>query len=121
MCAACGHGNVGGAGRVLIAQSLHVEDVTSPLPERWQLEIEELSVGFRPGTPDNAPAIGPSSVQGLTWATGHYRNGILLAPLTAEMVVGLLAGGERASELLAACAPGRFAPREPGPPVEALG
>ena len=98
-----------------------LRDASELVPGVSELEIEELSVGFRPGTPDNAPAIGPSSVQGLTWATGHYPNGILLAPLTAEMVVGLLAGGERASELLAACAPGRFAPREPGPPVEALG
>ena len=54
-------------------------------------EIEELSVGLRPGTPDNAPAIGPGAPAGLMWATGHYRNGILLAPLTAELVVGLLA------------------------------
>ena len=97
-----------------------LRDASEVVPGVSELEIEELSVGFRPGTPDNAPAIGPSSVQGLTWATGHYRNGILLAPLTAEMVVELLAGGEPDSELLTACSPGRFAAaREPGPPVEA--
>jgi glycine oxidase len=57
-----------------------------------ELQIEELSVGLRPGTPDNTPAIGPGAVDGLMWATGHYRNGILLAPLTAELVVAELAG-----------------------------
>jgi glycine oxidase len=62
------------------------------VPGLSELEIAELSVGLRPGTPDNAPLIGPGAVEGLVWATGHYRNGILLAPLTAELVVGALAG-----------------------------
>lgn len=57
-----------------------------------ELQIEELSVGLRPGTPDNAPAIGRGALEGLVWATGHYRNGILLAPLTAELIVETLAG-----------------------------
>ena len=82
------------------------------VPGISELEIEELSVGLRPGTPDNAPAIGRGAVAGLIWATGHYRNGILLAPLTAELVVGLLAGGGAGAQghdsLLAACAPERF-------------
>jgi glycine oxidase len=81
------------------------------LPGVSELEIEELSVGLRPGTPDNAPVIGPGLLEGLTWATGHYRNGILLAPLTAELVVGALenAPAARGSEpLLAACDPLRF-------------
>jgi glycine oxidase len=56
-----------------------------------ELQIEELGVGFRPSTPDNAPAIGPGAVAGLVWATGHHRNGILLAPLTAELVADALA------------------------------
>ena len=51
-----------------------------------ELQIEELCVGLRPGTPDNLPVIGAGALAGLTWATGHYRNGILLAPLTAELV-----------------------------------
>jgi len=78
------------------------------VPGVSELEIEELSVGLRPGTPDNAPVIGPGALEGLIWATGHYRNGILLAPLTAELVVGELAGGGPANPLLAACAPDRF-------------
>jgi glycine oxidase len=57
-----------------------------------ELRIEELSVGLRPGTPDNVPVIGRGALEGLVWATGHYRNGILLAPLTAELVLETLAG-----------------------------
>jgi glycine oxidase len=81
------------------------------VPGVSELEIEELCVGLRPGTPDNLPAIGHGAVPGVVWATGHYRNGILLAPLTAELVAGLLAGGRPAEPLqtlLAACAPQRF-------------
>jgi glycine oxidase len=62
------------------------------LPGVLELQIEELSVGFRPATPDNVPAIGPGALEGLVWATGHHRNGILLAPLTAELLAGVLAG-----------------------------
>ncbi len=78
---------------------------TSCVPGVSELEIEELCVGLRPGTPDNAPAIGPGALEGLTWATGHHRNGILLAPLTAELVVGLLTGrpGRPAARRLRAC------------------
>ena len=49
--------------------------------------------GLRPGTPDNLPVIGPGDLRGLVWATGHWRNGVLLAPLTGEVVAELLAGG----------------------------
>lgn len=86
-----------------------LRDAAELVPGISELEIEELSVGFRPGTPDNAPVIGPGAVPGLIWATGHHRNGILLAPLTAAMVVELLAGGSAAHEdLTAACSPARF-------------
>lgn len=69
------------------------------VPGVAELQIEELTASFRPGTPDNAPLIGRGEVPGLIWATGHYRNGILLAPLTAELVVEALAdGGEVAAE-----------------------
>jgi glycine oxidase len=60
------------------------------VPGIAELEIEEISVSFRPGTPDNVPLIGPAEREGLIWATGHYRNGILLAPLTAELVAQAL-------------------------------
>jgi len=80
------------------------------LPGVAELEIEELAAGLRPGTPDNLPAIGPGAAEGLIWATGHHRNGILLAPLTAELILGLLRDGTQA--LPAACDPGRFAAAE---------
>jgi glycine oxidase len=86
-----------------------LRDAHELVPGVSELEIEELCVGLRPGTPDNAPAIGPGALPGLVWASGHYRNGILLAPLTAELVAGVLAG-EPADPLLSACAPARFAP-----------
>jgi len=81
------------------------------VPGVSELEIEELSVGLRPSTPDNAPAIGRGALAGLTWATGHHRNGILLAPLTAQAVAELIAPGDEPfdGELLASCDPARFA------------
>jgi glycine oxidase len=57
------------------------------LPEVAEMELVEAAAGLRPGTPDNLPLIGASGVDGLLWATGHCRNGILLAPLTANMLV----------------------------------
>jgi glycine oxidase len=62
------------------------------LPEVAEMELVEAMAGLRPGTPDNLPRVGPGGVEGLVWATGHFRNGILLAPLTAEKVVRSLAG-----------------------------
>jgi glycine oxidase len=78
------------------------------LPGVSELRIEELCVGLRPGTPDNVPVIGPGALEGLTWATGHHRNGILLAPLTAELVLQSLLGEQPDNELLCACDPLRF-------------
>jgi glycine oxidase len=69
-----------------------LENASELLPGVSELVIDELSVGFRPGTPDNAPIIGAGSVAGLHWATGHYRHGILLAPVTAELVLHHLLG-----------------------------
>jgi glycine oxidase len=87
-----------------------LRDAHELVPGVSELEIEELSVGLRPGTPDNAPAIGTGALAGLVWATGHHRNGILLAPLTAELVVATLAG-DPPEPLAAACAPDRFRAR----------
>jgi len=92
-----------------------LRDAHELLPGICELEIEELSVGLRPGSPDNVPMIGASAVRGLLWATGHYRNGILLAPLTAELMLDLLLGLGAERELLELCDPRRFAPeRVPG-------
>jgi glycine oxidase len=84
-----------------------LRDAHELVPGVSELEIEEISVGLRPGTPDNAPAIGAGALAGLIWATGHHRNGILLAPLTAELVAAALAG-EPPGQLAAACEPARF-------------
>ncbi len=88
-----------------------LRDARELVPGVTELELEEVSVGLRPGTPDNAPLIGRGPLEGLILATGHHRNGILLAPLTAELALGLLDPGARAEDherLLAACDPGRF-------------
>ncbi len=60
------------------------------LPEIAELELLDARAGLRPGTADNAPLVGPGAIEGLVLATGHYRNGILLAPATAESVVATL-------------------------------
>jgi glycine oxidase len=61
------------------------------LPELAELELVEVSAGLRPGSPDNGPLIGEWE-DGVLVATGHFRNGILLAPITAETIAALLAG-----------------------------
>ena len=61
------------------------------LPDIWELEFVHVIAGLRPATPDNRPLIGRSETDGLVYATGHYRNGILLAPLTAQRVADALA------------------------------
>ncbi len=62
------------------------------LPEVAEMELVGSAAGLRPGTPDNLPLVGPGTVQGLLLATGHHRNGILLAPLTGEAIAEQLAG-----------------------------
>lgn len=87
-----------------------LRDAGELLPGIAELVIDELSAGFRPATPDNAPAIGPGAITGLHWATGHYRHGILLAPITADIVDRQLAAEEPPSaELADAFDPTRFA------------
>ena len=75
-----------------------LRDAHELVPGVSELRIEELGVGYRPGTPDNTPVIGPGTLAGLTWATGHHRNGILLAPLTAELVTRALLVDETRNE-----------------------
>ena len=78
------------------------------LPDVGELELAGALAGLRPGTPDNRPIVGRGERDDLVCATGHHRNGILLAPVTADEVAAVLAGEER-SELLASCGPERFA------------
>jgi glycine/D-amino acid oxidase-like deaminating enzyme len=62
--------------------------------------FETVRVGLRPGTPDELPLIGPSSTMpGVYYATGHYRNGVLLSPLTAKLVADLVIDGRRDPDL----------------------
>jgi glycine oxidase len=63
------------------------------LPAIEELPIDEMWAGFRPGSRDDAPIIGASSIPGLIYATGHYRNGILLTPITAQAVAALILDG----------------------------
>jgi glycine oxidase len=63
------------------------------IPEIAELELAEATAGLRPGTPDNAPLIGPGEAEGMFVATGHFRNGVLQAPATADSIAALLAGG----------------------------
>jgi glycine oxidase len=90
-----------------------VRDMSEIVPGVLELEIEDVLAGLRPATPDNLPAIGRGALDGLIWATGHHRNGILLTPVTAELVAGALAG-EPAPEWAAPADPRRF-----GAPVAA--
>jgi glycine oxidase len=63
-----------------------LEDAQAVLPGLRELELVEANAGLRPATPDNAPLLGPGGPAGLLLATGHYRNGVLLAPLTAAAI-----------------------------------
>jgi glycine oxidase len=85
-----------------------LRDAQSVLPELCEAELVDISTGLRPGSPDNAPLIGPSGLDGLIHATGHYRNGILLTPITADAVATLICDGAL-PDALAPFAPSRFA------------
>ncbi len=78
----------------------------------------ETKAGLRPGTPDNAPLIGPGRLEGLLLATGHYRNGMLMAPVTAEAIAALLAA-EPLPDAVEAAHPGRFTGEGPAGPAPA--
>lgn len=89
-----------GVGRLLAALS-------ELLPEASRATFLDVRVGLRPATADGLPFIGQSDrLPGVVYATGHYRNGILLAPLTAQVVADLILEG-REDPILAALKPGR--------------
>ena len=78
------------------------------VPQASSAEFRSARVGLRPGTIDGLPVIGSSSVMtNLMYATGHFRNGILLAPLTARLVADALLD-RRIDPLLAHVSPARF-------------
>jgi glycine oxidase len=77
------------------------------LPVVDELQRAEISVGLRPGTPDNGPLVGWSALPGLLVATGHHRNGVLLCGATADEVVRQV-GGSAPSPQWAPFGPRRF-------------
>ena len=87
-------------------QSL-LDKATELYPAAADWQIEELWWGFRPGTPDELPILGRSACDNLFFATGHYRNGILLAPITASLMADLLLE-QKSDPLLAAFSYQRF-------------
>ena len=70
-----------------------LRDAIEVVPGVTELELVETLARWRPGTPDNAPILGPSAKPGLVLATGHYRNGVLLTPVTSDAVAELLVSG----------------------------
>jgi glycine oxidase len=70
-----------------------LRDAIELLPDIAELELAEATAGLRPGSPDNAPMIGPAAIDGLVVAAGHYRNGILLTPVTSAGIAELLTTG----------------------------
>ena len=78
------------------------------VPQGWSADLKSARAGLRPGTPDGLPIIGPSArLPGLFYATGHYRSGVQLAPITADLVADLVLDN-KVDPLLAAVAPARF-------------
>jgi glycine oxidase len=85
-----------------------LRDARELLPGLTELEFTEAIAGLRPGSPDNAPLLGRSALPGLTLATGHFRNGVLLTPITADVITALLTGTE-VPAVAAPFTPERFA------------
>jgi glycine oxidase len=83
------------------------------LPGVAELEMREAIAGLRPALRDHQPAIGRTQVEGLFVATGHYRHGIVLAPVTAKLLAGVIAG---TATVPAAFDPARLAAAAVGKP-----
>jgi glycine oxidase len=86
-----------------------LRDAFEIFPGVLDLRFVEIAVGHRPATPDNAPAIGESATPGLLFATGHFRNGVLQAPVTAEAIAEQIENGE-APDWIKPFSPSRFLP-----------
>ncbi|MFI9543506.1 glycine oxidase ThiO [Streptomyces sp. NPDC052016] len=75
-----------------------LRDAHELVPGITELPLTETRAGLRPGSPDNAPLLGPTELDGLLLATGHYRNGVLLTPVTGDVMAHALATGELPDE-----------------------
>lgn len=84
-------------------------DARAVLPALDELELVETHAGLRPGTPDNVPILGRSALEGLVIATGHFRNGVLLTPATADAITQVVCDAT-APEAIAAFSPRRWEP-----------
>ncbi|MFI0236647.1 glycine oxidase ThiO [Streptomyces sp. NPDC016845] len=90
-----------------------LRDAHELVPGITELPLTETCAGLRPGSPDNAPLLGPTTLPGLLLATGHYRNGVLLTPITGDVMAHALTTGELPPEA-SPFAPDRF-PAAPAP------
>ena len=95
-----------------------IEGAWRAVPTIEELPIAETWVGFRPGSRDDAPMLGPSGIEGLVIATGHHRNGILLTPVSAAVVSAYILTG-RLPEMARPFDPQRFNRPVPAPSAEA--
>jgi glycine oxidase len=96
-----------------------IEGAWRAIPAIEELRVIETWVGFRPGSRDDAPMLGPSGIDGLVVATGHHRNGILLTPVSAAVVSAYILS-DRLPEIARPFSPERFAAAARGRPVAAV-
>ena len=103
-----------GPDRAVTAGAVHdlLRDAMTVLPITSELILAETCAGLRPGTPDNGPVVGGCGVDGLLLATGHYRNGILMSPVTADAIVAAVTG-QRPAAQWAPFTPQRFTAAQP--------
>ena len=103
-----------GPDRTVTAGAVHdlLHDAMSVLPVTSELILAETCAGLRPGTADNGPIVGGCGVDGLLLATGHYRNGILMSPVTADAIMAVLTG-QRPSAQWEPFTPRRFTGEQP--------
>ncbi|QES45846.1 glycine oxidase ThiO [Streptomyces venezuelae] len=95
-----------------------LRDAHELVPGITELPLTETRAGLRPGSPDNAPMLGPTRLDGLHLATGHYRNGVLLTPVTGDVMAHALTTGELPDEARA-FTPCRFDGTSPEIPAPA--
>ncbi|WEB43049.1 glycine oxidase ThiO [Streptomyces yunnanensis] len=90
-----------------------LRDAHELIPGLTELPLTESRAGLRPGSPDNAPLLGPTELPGLHLATGHFRNGVLLTPVTGDVMAEVLATGTVPEEARP-FSPTRFSPTARG-------
>ncbi|MER7665666.1 glycine oxidase ThiO [Streptomyces sp. NPDC096193] len=75
-----------------------LRDAHELVPGITELPLTETRAGLRPASPDNAPLLGPTALPGLHLATGHHRNGVLLTPVTGDVMAAALVSGSLPDE-----------------------